>query len=156
MFYAQSTGGFYSRDIHGADIPADSIEITHAEHAELMAGQSGGRQIVAGARGEPRLADRPEPPRADLVLQILMKARELRLPIMSVLDGMQVSALTLSNTAQAQAIETAKQALRDITQIDLSGHATRDQMAAAVYGRYSQIRDAMPSALRAVFAQVVQ
>lgn len=61
MYYAKSTGGFYDAAIHGASIPADAVEITAEEHAALLAGQSGGKRIVADASGRPMLADPPPP-----------------------------------------------------------------------------------------------
>lgn len=60
MYYAESTGGFYSREIHGDNIPPDAVEITDAEHAALLAGQSTGKIITAGAGGKPVLADQPK------------------------------------------------------------------------------------------------
>lgn len=59
MFYAKSTGGFYTREIHGGNIPADAVEISNDEHAELMAGQSSGQIITADADGNPILQDPP-------------------------------------------------------------------------------------------------
>ncbi|WP_275662172.1 DUF4376 domain-containing protein [Laribacter hongkongensis] len=59
MFYAKSTGGFYSREIHGAHIPADAVEITAEQHTELLAGQSAGQLINADESGYPVLADPP-------------------------------------------------------------------------------------------------
>lgn len=156
MFFAKSTGGFYSREIHGDNMPDDVMEITEAEHADLMQGQSTGQQIVANARGLPALADRPVPPRADLVAQTLAKARELRSPIMGVLDGMQVSALTLGNTLLAQSIEAAKQGLRDLTKIDFSALTSQAQMAQAVYVRYATIAAAAPPAVHVAFAEVLE
>ena len=61
MFYSKSTGGFYSREIHGDNIPADAVEITVTEHAALIEGQSQGKCIVADANGRPALQD-PAPP----------------------------------------------------------------------------------------------
>ena len=43
MFYSPTTGGFYTREIHGDNIPVDAVEITEAEHAALIEGQSLGR-----------------------------------------------------------------------------------------------------------------
>lgn len=64
MFYSKSTGGFYSREIHGDTIPADAVEITEAEHAALIEGQGQGKCIVGDANGRPALQDPapPEPP----------------------------------------------------------------------------------------------
>ena len=68
FYYSAQTGGFYLREIHGDNIPADAVEITDEEHAALMDGQAQGKQIVAGKGGKPTLADQqtPEPqaPRA--------------------------------------------------------------------------------------------
>lgn len=59
MFYSKSTGGFYSADIHGYNIPADAVEITKAEHAALLAAQSNGQVIEADAMGKPVAVDPP-------------------------------------------------------------------------------------------------
>lgn len=61
MFYSKSTGGFYSREIHGDNIPADAVEITEAEHAALIEGHSIGKVIVADENGRPILVDPPAP-----------------------------------------------------------------------------------------------
>lgn len=124
MFYAKSTGGFYTEEIHGSrrifiidpawvhplvtitlqpnesfngvvntgnrplditdvpdpsvisplvevdnpdcKIPADAVEITEAEHALLLEGQSQGKRIVADANGRPMLADPPPPTAAEI------------------------------------------------------------------------------------------
>ena len=65
MLFAKSTGGFYSRDIHGKAIPADATEITADEYAALLAGQSAGQRIMAGDDGRPYLADPPAPSEAE-------------------------------------------------------------------------------------------
>jgi len=59
MYYAKSTGGFYSRAIHGDNIPSDAVEITAAEHAALLTGQASGKRIVGDDDGRPFLADPP-------------------------------------------------------------------------------------------------
>ncbi|MDO5606698.1 MAG: hypothetical protein Q4G25_16215 [Paracoccus sp. (in: a-proteobacteria)] len=43
------------------DRPADAVEISAPRHAELLAGQSQGQQIIAGPGGWPKLADPPPP-----------------------------------------------------------------------------------------------
>lgn len=70
MFYSKSTGGFYTREIHGDNIPADAVKITEAEHAALMEGQSQGKRIVADESGRPILQD-PPPPTAEQIMQRL-------------------------------------------------------------------------------------
>jgi hypothetical protein len=59
MFYSKSTGGFYSREIHGDNIPADAVEITTEEHAALLEGQSQGKLIAADGDGRLGLQDQP-------------------------------------------------------------------------------------------------
>ena len=59
MFYSKTTGGFYSREIHGENMPADVVEITAEEHAALLEGQSSGKLIDFDEAGRPFLADPP-------------------------------------------------------------------------------------------------
>jgi hypothetical protein len=59
MFYSASTGGFYTREIHGGNIPEDAVEITDDDHAALMAEQSSGKIIQADKNGKPIAADPP-------------------------------------------------------------------------------------------------
>ena len=66
MFYSKTTGGFYTREIHGDNIPHDAVEITIEEHAALMQGQSEGKIISGDADGYPVLADPPKPTSAEV------------------------------------------------------------------------------------------
>lgn len=66
MFYSKSTNGFYTSDIHGEAIPVDAVEITNAEHADLLAGQSQGKRIGADVNGVPILISPSEPTFSDL------------------------------------------------------------------------------------------
>ena len=59
MFYSKSTGGFYSKEIHGDNIPYDAVEITKDEHSVLLQGQSEGKIIAADNDGNPVLQDQP-------------------------------------------------------------------------------------------------
>lgn len=69
MFYSKTTGGFYTREIHGDNIPADAVEITDAEHVALIEGQSLGKLIVADESGRPILQDPPPPTPEQIVAQ---------------------------------------------------------------------------------------
>jgi len=69
MFYASSTGGFYSREIHGNSIPKDAVAITDEQHAALIEGQSSGKQIVPDKDGKPTLQDPPAPTAEELTEQ---------------------------------------------------------------------------------------
>ena len=70
MFYSKSTGGFYDREIHGDNIPADAVEITVEEHQALIEGQSRGKVIVSDENGRPILQD-PPPPTAEQIMSRL-------------------------------------------------------------------------------------
>lgn len=59
MFYSKSTGGFYTVEIHGDNIPAYAVEITIEEHAALLDGQRQGKLITADKNGRPVLQDQP-------------------------------------------------------------------------------------------------
>lgn len=97
----------------------------------------------------------PQPTRATLLKQAVAQIRQERQPILGVLDGLQASYITKDDKPTAIVIETAKQALRDITKVDLSACETLAEMKAVVLARYAQIASASP-ALKSAFAQAVQ
>lgn len=78
MLYSKTTGGFYSSEIHGDNIPADAVEITKAEHTALLAGQAEGKRIVPDAGGVPVLQE-PPPFVAPDVDQVTMRQARLAL-----------------------------------------------------------------------------
>jgi len=75
MLYSANTGGFYDTAIHGDNIPADAVEITAAEHAALLEGQSQGKVIVADENGYPILVDPPAPTEEELQVVKNQEAR---------------------------------------------------------------------------------
>lgn len=53
-YYSAVQGGFYTEEIHGANLPADAVEITTEEWGALLHEQSvNGKQIVPGKDGKP-------------------------------------------------------------------------------------------------------
>lgn len=63
IYYSAVHGGFYDTRVHGEPtLPADAVEISSARHAELLAGNASGQQIVPDANGQPVLVDLPQPP----------------------------------------------------------------------------------------------
>lgn len=64
MKYSKLTGGFYHPSVHGINIPADSVEITDAEHRFLLAAQAQGKVIQPDANGRPVAVDPSAPDRA--------------------------------------------------------------------------------------------
>lgn len=81
MFYSASTGGFYSREIHGANMPADVLEIAAEEHAALLDGQANGLKIECGDDGLPFLVAPPPPSMATLCASIDAAADAARLAV---------------------------------------------------------------------------
>ena len=96
------------------------------------------------------------PSLTDLKAQALVQARLQRQPILSVLDGMQASALVKGESGKATAIEAAKQGLKDLTKIDLSACTTADEFKAVIMNRYRQIAADLPAELRIAFAEALQ
>jgi hypothetical protein len=135
-------------------IPPDAVEITDEVHAAVLAGQSQGQRIVADEAGAPVLQAPPPPSHAELVDLALNAARKERQPILSVLDGLQSSALATGNSSMATLIETAKQSLRDITSLDLAACVTYEDMRLAFKARYAQLVSAAPQVAIA-FGEVV-
>lgn len=75
MFYSKTTGGFYNREIHGDNMPADVVEITAEQHAALIEGQSNGKVINFDKDGYPFLADPAQPTEEQLQQQANTQAR---------------------------------------------------------------------------------
>ena len=75
MFYSKSKNGFYSKQIHGNNIPADAVEITNEEHASLLDGQSNGKVITADENGYPVLTDPPKPQPKEITTVTMRQAR---------------------------------------------------------------------------------
>lgn len=61
LYYSASTGGFYDSEIHGINVPADSVVITASVYRSLMDAQSQGSTIKADASGNPIAVAPPVP-----------------------------------------------------------------------------------------------
>lgn len=57
MFYSKSTRGFYTEEIHGANMPSDVVAITQEQHEALIAGQSLGKELSSDENGYPVLVE---------------------------------------------------------------------------------------------------
>lgn len=73
MYYSKSTNGFYSEEIHGENIPSDSIEISEETWRSLVNGQSQGKTLSSDKKGNPILVDPPLPTK-DQTIAALSKA----------------------------------------------------------------------------------
>ena len=109
MFYSKSNGGFYSAEIHGDAIPTDAIEITHDEHAALLAGQSAGQRIEADEHGHPVLCD-ALPPSDDALADT---ARARRDALITATDYLLMADYPIS-AGQLADVRAYRQALRDV------------------------------------------
>ena len=56
IYYSKTNQAFYDDQIHSR-LPEDAVEISHEQHAALLAGQSSGQVIMPGKDGKPVLAD---------------------------------------------------------------------------------------------------
>jgi len=93
MLYSKLTSGFYTKEIHGGNIPADAVEITQEEYRSLLAGQAAGKRISADADGKPILTD-PDPltPNQITISQIValestVTERRIRESVLGIDDG---------------------------------------------------------------------
>jgi hypothetical protein len=159
-FYSKSTGGFYAAAFR-ADYeasrswPDDAIEITSEAHLALMEAQSRGMVIQADENGLP-IAVPPTPaPFAEVSLAYLNTVRELREEILNRISGIGFAALAKGDTATAQAVVVARQALLDITKSPAVLAATdADSLKLAVIATYRAIVVAAPAPVRSAFNAV--
>lgn len=127
LHYSPSTGGFYRTEVHGGGIPADAVEITAAQHAELMEAQEAGATFAAAPdTGGPTIVPPPEPDLALLqqsvkrqvrtecesrIAEVMPLARQLAVLRDHVLNGATIDQQTLDAFAAADAIEQAAAAI---------------------------------------------
>ena len=109
MFYSAKTGGFYSHEIHGSNIPADAVELSDGMHQQLMEGQATGKIIMAGKNGYPVLMDAPQPD-AD---QLAAAARADRDARIAATDYMLMRDYPVDDKLLAD-VKAYRQALRDV------------------------------------------
>jgi hypothetical protein len=80
MKYSKSTGGFYTPEIHGENIPSDAVEVTDEQYDALFAGQRSGKEIKGDENGFPILVDPPiaEPPPPPTKEELMAKLLEIQ------------------------------------------------------------------------------
>jgi hypothetical protein len=59
MLYSKQCNSFFTREIHGNNIPSDAIEITQEEYETAMTKQANGYRIVGGDDGKPTVVEVP-------------------------------------------------------------------------------------------------
>lgn len=168
-FYSPSTGGFYVKEIHGQSMPLDVKQVTEAEHAALLLGQSQGMLIAADANGAPALRAPPAETFDSAKERALSLLRSERAPILAALDGLQATAsaaalaalvagsnATASTaSAKAQQIEALKQGLRNApAAINFAALTTFEQMRLAGKAYYASLVSGAPADLVVAFKEV--
>ncbi|GJA54981.1 hypothetical protein KAM348_24040 [Aeromonas caviae] len=98
MYYSKSTGGFYSRDIHGDNIPADAVYISAETHAALLDAQSSGQLITTDESGHPIAIDPPQPVRT--VTSLLAEIADKRWEVET--GGITVAASQIKTDRESQ------------------------------------------------------
>jgi restriction endonuclease len=126
----------------GARIPFDPLNADYAAYLKWV-----------GEGNTPSTPAAPSIP--EMILRAKAETRIQRQPIIDVLNDLQSSALAKSDQPMALVIETAKQALRDITQLNLTDCTTYEQMKVKTMARYAEIASASP-ALKAAFSEALK
>ena len=116
MFTSKSARGFYDESIH-TEMPSDVVELTAAEHAALLQGQSEGKVIAWGDDGYPVLVD-PPPPSSE---ELAAAERVWRDASLAATDGVvsrhrdevEAGVATTLTQAQYSALQQYRQALRN-------------------------------------------
>ena len=66
-YYSKSSNAFYIREIHGNNIPSDTVEVTDEEHQRIFTEHyATGKQITSDSNGRPILVDAPPLPYTNL------------------------------------------------------------------------------------------
>ena len=122
MLYSASTGGFYSHDVHGGDIPEDAVEISDLVYEALLAAQEAGKRIQAGDDGHPVAVD-PPPPTATEVLQMNTAMRDSKLAIATARIAPLQDAVDLgvATPDEEAALLAWKRYRVDLNRLDLAG-----------------------------------
>jgi hypothetical protein len=97
MFYSAQTQGFYTAEIHGANMPPDAVEISAALHRELLAGQAMGLAIRPpdaehplpwlSPPPAPTLEEQAETRRAEIQAELDEIDRRAMRPLWNKIDG---------------------------------------------------------------------
>jgi hypothetical protein len=111
LYYAKSTGGFYSTEIHGNNIPADAVTITKEQHIALLSAQTIGKVITADEDGKPVLADPAPPTLEDMTKQAVMviqdhldaEAQKIDPATLVRFDSIHTAGIWINSTNQARA-----------------------------------------------------
>lgn len=154
MKFSPSTGGFYALEIHGDRIPADAVEVSEAQHAALLAGQSQGKRIVSSASG-PVLQDPPAPVFAEQKTAELLDFRAKREAYLNRVAGIGFAAKEAGDSITVAAAVTVRQGLLDLPAHPTVTAATDiDSLKLAIRTQYAAIVGGLPVEAKAAFKKV--
>jgi hypothetical protein len=118
FYYSAQTKGFYTTEIHGANMPPDAVEISAALRREFLAGQAMGLVIRPPDAGHPLpwLSPPPAPPpeelaearRAEIQAELDEIDRQSIRPLRAAAKGI----ARAEDTAKLAALETKAEELR--------------------------------------------
>lgn len=122
-------------------------------------------RLVAGDFGPIESYTPPAVPSHEtLVAATVAKAKQMRMPILQILDGMQTSALVTGATVLvdlepqplAMVIEDLKTGIKQLPdQVDFSACSTREQMEDAVQAAYFALAYSAPAEVQSAFRSLV-
>ncbi|MGM3223615.1 tail fiber assembly protein [Dickeya zeae] len=76
MFYSKSFNGFYSREIHGVNVPDDAIEISDDDYQDLLSQQALGNAIVFDESTQKPIAVTPASPSQTQLAEAARRQRD--------------------------------------------------------------------------------
>jgi len=99
MYYSKSTGGFYTKEIHGKNIPTDAVEISTEERVALGVSESSGMRITADEKGYPIAIEPPLPihSKTSLLAKVATKRWEVET------GGIQIGNTAIATDRESQA-----------------------------------------------------
>lgn len=118
MFYSKRNNGFYDTAIHGDAIPSDAVEISIDSYLGLMESQTKGKVIVGDDKGFPT-AVTPNVSSAAKAVGLRMQRDDALAATDWIVtrhrDEMEASDVPTLQPEQYAALQTYRQALRNIT-----------------------------------------
>lgn len=149
MYFSKSTNGFYIEEIHGDNIPADAVEITTKQHAELMQAQSNGQQIIGDEDGYPTAINTPEPIRTKESLIAGVAAKRFAVET----GGVVIAGVPLSTDRESQAqLNSAFTSLKNGLIADTPWKASDGSFTLVTLEQLEPIAQAVASHVRLCFS----
>ncbi|MET3132225.1 hypothetical protein AAKU55_002495 [Oxalobacteraceae bacterium GrIS 1.11] len=155
--FSLSTLGFYSVEFLGeyvsaGTLPSDAVSVGAATEQRLRDAIGRGDTIVPDGAGGFTVTPAPAPPFAPIAAAYLDTVRVIREQALNRLAGIGFSALQSGDTATAQAVAVARQALLDITKAPaVLAASDAGTLKAAVLATYRAIAVATPENIRKAF-----